>query len=302
MVTDQYHHPNRAATPPPWLHKTPAPVSVKVPIPANILTHDLRERGGWPVGTHKVRWVEVYDYHSVFFGVDRAQPVKRLPGIKADAARIKKMWRNLAGQWAMPLSYDLEPKPANALADPKNQLTLFGLEKIKVPWFHKPRVLYRDLPPAPSGQQIFPFVFQVPCQCFRCTAQHQGLRGQKNVTHDSVYPAFAALRDALAGKLEYLGSGYSRVAYATKNHVIKIPRTSNGVDCNRREYEAHKRDKRGRLARCRLWKGGVLVMEKVSCVADKSAYLPSWARAFDGIQVGVNRKGRIVAYDYAEDV
>lgn len=123
---------------------------------------------------------------------------------------------------------------------------------------------------------------------------------------------------------EFLGSGASRLTWRLPSgYVIKYPRNLWGVKDNQLEaavwkdrfdpekvlahYIAHDQWNENRekticefkFARCRLIPNTcLLVMEHVAHF--NSDDLPNWAREMDGAQVGYNRKGELVAYDYAE--
>lgn len=105
-----------------------------------------------------------------------------------------------------------------------------------------------------------------------------------------------------------IGEGRQRRVYRHGNYVVKIPINRNGVHDNWHEYEVFKhRETYGYIqyARCRLL-GDILIMQYARCVgplSDSSGYIPmsvcpEWAYSVDCCQVGYNRFGQIVAYDY----
>ena len=91
--------------------------------------------------------------------------------------------------------------------------------------------------------------------------------------------------------------------------VIKVPLNEEGLHDNWRERSVWLRYGKTRgyikYARCRLW-GPLLVMEYAKYPGpgtEEDGYLPlkncpEWAYAVDCWQVGYNKSGEIVAYDY----
>lgn len=110
-------------------------------------------------------------------------------------------------------------------------------------------------------------------------------------------------------KFELIGDGRNRRVFRHGNYVIKLPLNNKGVDDNYHEASVWRKygHSRGYInyARCRLL-GGILVMQYVGYLgklSDKDGYIhlhniPEWAYAVDCWQVGYNRFGNIVAYDY----
>jgi hypothetical protein len=99
---------------------------------------------------------------------------------------------------------------------------------------------------------------------------------------------------------EYLGSGRHRAVYRHGNYVIKIPLSDYGISDNYYEatiYKEYGYDK-GYIpyARCRLL-GTILIMEYLEPVKSFDN-LPEWTMAVDCTQVGYNRHGKLLAYDY----
>ena len=110
---------------------------------------------------------------------------------------------------------------------------------------------------------------------------------------------------------EPLGNGRHREVYLlpSKKFIVKIPINIDGALANIAEYkywknrEVIKEHYNVDLARCRLYQGSafqdkLLVMEFIKDKLDNEKYLPSWAFKIDCSQVGRNRQGKIVAYDY----
>lgn len=110
-----------------------------------------------------------------------------------------------------------------------------------------------------------------------------------------------------------VGEGRNRIAFLSPTglNVIKVPLSNYGVNDNESEYRYWKKRKtpekssRGYvddtletpLARCRMM-GIFLVMEFVDDDVPPEKH-PQWSIYVDCGQIGVNRKGRVVAYDYA---
>ena len=90
--------------------------------------------------------------------------------------------------------------------------------------------------------------------------------------------------------------GTTRLVVRDVDWVIKLPINIEGEGCNYNEHEKYRSGDR-RLARCRLV-GNVLVMEYVTHHPEPIGKLPSWCSFIDCCQVGYNRKGMLVAYDY----
>jgi hypothetical protein len=112
---------------------------------------------------------------------------------------------------------------------------------------------------------------------------------------------------------EYLGYGRHRQVYLTASHkyVIKFPYNDDGEQANWEEaYEYANRIGRSYfpLAKCRAFRyDGItcLIMEAVQEPSwgnddfEPSKDLPDWTRSVDLRQVGWNRRGELVAYDYS---
>jgi len=111
----------------------------------------------------------------------------------------------------------------------------------------------------------------------------------------------------------FVGEGRHRRVFRRNNVVIKIPLNEEGIDANRREaYIYTCRDSSGysycKYAKCRLIKDtDILMMEWAHYpregITDERGYIPykdmpDWAWRVDLFQVGYNRKGKAVTYDY----
>lgn len=117
------------------------------------------------------------------------------------------------------------------------------------------------------------------------------------------YPAIVQFGRQL-GTLKGVGQ-YRAVYKLNERFVIKVPINELGYHCNLREYLQYQYSKRWpdkfkndiQYARCRMIRSsGFLVMEYVD-----TTYLferPWWADFVDCAQVGKNRAGKIVAYDF----
>ena len=104
----------------------------------------------------------------------------------------------------------------------------------------------------------------------------------------------------------YIGSGKNRRVLKRKNFVLKIAYTDSGIIANKNEH-IYYRNNRINFAACRLICDNILMMRAVSILDDldfcQYKLIPSWAfNLNDGPQVGIDRNGMIVAYDYAEEV
>lgn len=98
--------------------------------------------------------------------------------------------------------------------------------------------------------------------------------------------------------LQFIGDGRNRKAYRHKGYVIKVPLNVFGMLDNEIEAKAFKRyGEEFPYARCKLI-GVCLVMEYVEHTWEKN--LPDWVMSIDCGQVGYNRKGKLLAYDYGK--
>jgi hypothetical protein len=102
-----------------------------------------------------------------------------------------------------------------------------------------------------------------------------------------------------------IGEGRNRIVYSLNDRfVIKIAKNSYG-ECN--NYKEHKifanNGKFGwdfPIAWCKLYRSNslYLIMEKLKPANYDN--LPGWVSYVDCCQVGIDFKGNLVAYDYAE--
>lgn len=109
-----------------------------------------------------------------------------------------------------------------------------------------------------------------------------------------------------------LGEGRNRQVWRRGNYVVKVPLNEYGIGDNYHEADTYRRSLREKMpckyARCRLVgpNSTLLVMEYTKYVgplSDQDGYIvyencPTWAYSLDCWQVGYNRAGEIVAYDY----
>jgi len=107
--------------------------------------------------------------------------------------------------------------------------------------------------------------------------------------------------------LKFLGEGRTRRVYLAHSgkYVVKYPLNSTGEHANWQEAKDYKKGgflEKENLARCRLatLRGKeVLIMEKVEPTNKFNKEGNSWVDYIDCQQVGYNRKGKLVAYDWA---
>jgi hypothetical protein len=102
----------------------------------------------------------------------------------------------------------------------------------------------------------------------------------------------------------FLGSGCSRRVWQRKNVVIKIPYNEKGVIDNKKEYSIYKTTHDKKYAPCRLTINNCLIMRKlflnIECLDENN--LPKWIFDLkDDLQIGIDNKGNILIYDYAEE-
>lgn len=97
-------------------------------------------------------------------------------------------------------------------------------------------------------------------------------------------------------ELEFLGSGRHRSTFLlpSRKNVIKFPLTDRGFAANLKE--ASRDNWPWPVARCKLLQD-LLIMEYIDL--DFKGNKPLWAEEIDCYQVGINKFGQYVAYDYA---
>lgn len=110
-------------------------------------------------------------------------------------------------------------------------------------------------------------------------------------------------------KWEYVGTGRHRQVWRRGDYVIKVPMSERGVHDNwheRRMWLKYRKSDYIPYASCRLIGNFFLLMEyahNIGPLSDERGHipfnkLPEWASYVDSQQVGYNRHGQIVAYDY----
>lgn len=115
-------------------------------------------------------------------------------------------------------------------------------------------------------------------------------------------------KDIIEAGFTYLHQGAGRAVYLSRSgqFVYKVPLNAWGLEANLREHQIYRHPERdrpiehSRVARCRLAPSGVLVMElvRIGTRKERAEHLPMWATEIDSEQVGWNRAGHPVAYDY----
>jgi len=113
--------------------------------------------------------------------------------------------------------------------------------------------------------------------------------------------------------LEYLSSGRNRDVYLLPGgrHVLKVPRNEAGIGDNYFENSFKNLkdpwEKKYKIyARCRLFCGNLLIMEYVKPASIRMikyvlGYVPKWVDCIDCAQVGFNKHGRLLCYDYGQN-
>lgn len=87
----------------------------------------------------------------------------------------------------------------------------------------------------------------------------------------------------------------------SRDWVLKVPLNEEGYSHNLLEHIRSRKDGwllRSQMARCKLLRSGLLVMERVKPVRGWKG-LPEWTYGVDCCQVGYRKNGDLVAYDYA---
>lgn len=106
--------------------------------------------------------------------------------------------------------------------------------------------------------------------------------------------------------------GRNRRVYVMRNYVVKVPRNGDGIADNDWEGSVSnceqypQSDYQVQYARTRMFVVSdvpIVLMERVTEATSKEIVLrlrrePQWTWSVDGGQVGFNKRGRLVAYDY----
>lgn len=107
----------------------------------------------------------------------------------------------------------------------------------------------------------------------------------------------------LVDNYEVVGRGNTRLVIKrpNSNWVIKLPIREKGKEDNEMEYFLFKSGTRPAVqkAKCKLVYIKELPLLLMEFVIPIDSDFPQWAFQVDNKQVGKNRNGRIVAYDYA---
>jgi hypothetical protein len=107
-------------------------------------------------------------------------------------------------------------------------------------------------------------------------------------------------------ELLYVGVGRTRIVFLTPSQksVIKIPLSWDGMADNDWEYRTFTKNRKSGecvYAPCRpssLLGFPVLLMRKLDLDIPPVDQLPDWAGCIDCFQVGLDKEGRLLAYDY----
>jgi len=137
-------------------------------------------------------------------------------------------------------------------------------------------------------------------------AIHNIIEMDRTIFHDKWYLKAIKIEEILESKgWKFVSSGKNRRVWRKGNVVLKIAHVESGVLANKKErsmYISHRRN----FAPCRLV-GEMLMMRALTPMDesfDEDLYemIPDWANDLnDGPQVGIDKNGRILAYDYAEE-
>jgi hypothetical protein len=124
---------------------------------------------------------------------------------------------------------------------------------------------------------------------------------------DELQEIFNELKDR---GFKALGNGRHRQGFLfpSGKFVLKVPINSRGSQANLEESQRCHSDYKDKGAKCRLfyYKGfPCLIMEKLENTFFTCFYptelldAPGWVHTVDSYQVGRNRKGKLLAYDYS---
>lgn len=114
-----------------------------------------------------------------------------------------------------------------------------------------------------------------------------------------------ALHEKLWKKYGEPKCGNSRATYISKNYVFKLPLSEEGIYQNEDECTLLS-DDYWQFAKTRLIDSDsrLLCMERVEhafydTIIERLGYVPEFVMGIDCSQVGFNRRGELVAYDFA---
>ena len=129
----------------------------------------------------------------------------------------------------------------------------------------------------------------------------------RTVFYDKCYMQSIEFEKLLESKgWEFLSAGKNRRVWRRGNVVLKIAYVESGLLANKKERFLYL-NYRGYFAPCRLIKDNVLMMRALipmdeSFDEDLYEMIPEWANQLnDGPQVGMDKNGKILVYDYAEE-
>jgi len=109
-------------------------------------------------------------------------------------------------------------------------------------------------------------------------------------------------------KYTFLASGTKRKTFVSpdKSHVIKVPKKSVaklGIEENLEEAKVYSENPNSIYAKCELIENDWLKMEYVEpAFFSKSDEYPDWITQIAEAQVGHNKDGVLVAYDYGSEI
>jgi hypothetical protein len=132
----------------------------------------------------------------------------------------------------------------------------------------------------------------------------------RTIFYDKWYVRALKLENYLTSKgWIYLGSGKDRRVWRRGNVVIKIAYVESGILANKFEHQIYRKSlgKETKYAPCRLISENILMMRAVrefnNFSLEDELLIPTWAYELnDGSQIGIDRNGRIMAFDYAEEM
>jgi bacterioferritin-associated ferredoxin len=104
------------------------------------------------------------------------------------------------------------------------------------------------------------------------------------------------------GTWSHIGSGLTRQVWqrTDSKYVIKVPLNELGYYDNLSEHDRYRSYRERPFAPCRMLKGGYLLMLCVTHVGFSAE--SDWTWGIDGGQVGLTPTGKLVAYDYAQNL
>jgi hypothetical protein len=132
----------------------------------------------------------------------------------------------------------------------------------------------------------------------------------RSIFYDKWYMICLRFEAGLVNKgWKYIGAGKNRRVWQRKNVVLKIAYVESGIIANQNEYKLYHQflanPQEIKLAPCRLVADNVLMMRSVKIIDDDcySHLIPRWSLELnDGPQVGFDKSGTVLAYDYAEEI